>query len=114
MNTDGFQTFINLFSHKYPLDFHVLQVDNAKFHTSAKLELPHNVMLLYQPPYSPEANPIEQVWSWAKGKIAGEIFETVDKLKDRVNGILADAGNAMFKSIVHREFILSALQRAGI
>ena len=114
MNTDGFQEFLNLFSGKYPLDFHVLQVDNASFHTAAKLELPHNVMLVYQPPYSPEVNPIEQVWSWAKGKIAGEIFENVDKLKERVNGILADAGNAMFKSIVHREFILSALQQAGI
>jgi hypothetical protein len=114
MNIDGFQTFIDLFSREYPFDFHVLQVDNAKFHTSAKLELPHNVMLLYQPPYSPEVNPIEQVWSWAKGKIAGEIFESVDKLKDRVNGILADAGNAVFKSIVHRNFILNALEKAMI
>jgi transposase len=114
MNTDGFQEFINLFSRKYPVDFHVMQVDNAKFHTSAKLELPDNVMLLYQPPYSPEVNPIEQVWSWAKGKIAGKIFGSVDELKEHVNGIMADAGNAVFKSIVHREFILSALAYASI
>ena len=29
MNTDGFQDFINRFSERYPLDFHVLQVDRA-------------------------------------------------------------------------------------
>jgi transposase len=114
MNTEGFQAFIDSLSKKYPVDFHVLQVDNAKFHTSAKLELPDNVMLLYQPPYSPEVNPIEQVWSWGKGKIAGEIFESVDHLKERVNEIIASAGNAMFKSIIHREFILNALEVAGI
>jgi transposase len=114
MNTEGFQEFINRFSEKYPLEFHIMQVDNARFHTSAKLELPDNVMLLYQPPYSPEVNPIEQVWGWAKGKIAGEILETVEQLKERVNGIIADAGNAVLKSIIHREFILNALQQAGI
>ncbi|MDD5033203.1 MAG: transposase, partial [Methylococcaceae bacterium] len=109
MNTDGFQAFVDSFAKKYPADFHVLQVDNAKFHCAAKLELPDNMMLLYQPPYSPEVNPIEQVWSWVKGKIAGEIFETVDHLKERVNNILAGAGNAIFQSIVHRKFILDAL-----
>ena len=91
-----------------------MQVDNARFHTSARLELPDNVMLLYQPPYSPEVNPIEQVWAWAKGEIAGEIFETVDDLKYRVNAILEGAVEALFKSIVHRQFILDALERAGI
>jgi transposase len=114
MNTEGFQEFIDRFSGKYPLDFHIMQVDNAKFHTTAKLALPDNVVLLYQPPYSPEENPIEQVWGWAKGRIAGEIFETVEHLKERVNEIIADAGNAVFKSIIHREFILNALQQAGI
>jgi hypothetical protein len=114
MNTQGFQTFIDSFAGKYPDDFHVLQVDNAKFHTSAKLALPPNIMLLYQPPYSPETNPIEQVWSWVKGRLAGEIFETVDQLKERVRDLIAGAGNAVFKSIVHREFILNALQQAAI
>ncbi|MCX7113540.1 MAG: IS630 family transposase [Proteobacteria bacterium] len=76
MNADGFQAFLDGFAEKHPADFHVMQVDNARFHTAARLVLPDNVMLLYQPPYSPEVNPIEQVWGWAKGEIAGEIFET--------------------------------------
>ena len=114
MNADGFQAFLDGFAEKHPADFHVMQVDNARFHTAGRLELPDNVMLLYQPPYSPEVNPIEQVWAWAKGEIAGEIFETVGDLKHRVNAIIAGAGEAAFKSIVHRQFILDALERACI
>jgi transposase len=105
MNADGFQAFLDGFAEKHPADFHVMQVDNARFHTAARLELPDNVMLLYQPPYSPEVNPIEQVWAWAKGKI----FETVDDLKHRVNAITEGAGDATLMSIVHRQFILDAL-----
>jgi hypothetical protein len=92
MNAGGFQEFINRFSEKHPLEFHIMQVDNAKFHTTAKLELPDNIMLLYQPPCSPEVNPIEQVWGWAKGEIAGGMFETVERLKERINGIIANGG----------------------
>jgi transposase len=114
MNTEGFQLFLDGFSASHPADFHVLQVDNARFHTTAKLALPDNVMLLYQPPYSPEVNPIEQVWGWAKGEIAGEIFATVADLKRRVNAVIAGAGDAVFKSMVHRQFILDALELAGI
>ena len=114
MNADGFQAFLGRFAEKHPADFHVLQVDNARFHTAAKLELPDNVMLLYQPPYSPEVNPIEQVWGWAKGEIAGEIFATVADLKRRVNAVIEGAGDAVFKSIVHRQFILDSLEIVGI
>jgi len=114
MNADGFQAFLDGFAEKHPADFHVMQVDNARFHTAARLELPDNVMLLYQPPYSPEVNPIEQVWAWAKGGIAGEIFETLDDLKRRVNAVIEGAGEALFKSIVHRQFILDALNMAHI
>lgn len=114
MNTQGFQEFINLLSNKYPDDFHILQLDNASFHTSTKLTLPDNMMLLYQPPYSPETNPIEQVWSWIKSRLAGELFKTVDQLKETVNQTIEEAGLSIFKSIVHRDFILDALRQARI
>ncbi len=81
---------------------------------AAQLELPYNAMLLYQPSYSPEVNPIEQIWAWAKGKIAAVVFESVEALKECASDIMADAGNAIFKSIVHRGFILRALGDAGI
>ena len=114
MNLEGFEGFLKEFSEKNSKDFHVVQLDNASFHTAKDLVLPDNVMLLYQPPYSPEVNPIEQVWGWLKGKMAGEIFSTVDKLKLRAREILSATNNQFFKSITHRNFILDALEHAGI
>jgi transposase len=114
MNREGFEAFLQAFSECHPQDFHVLQVDNAKFHTSEELALPENVMLLYQPPYSPEVNPTEQVWEWLKGQMAGELFETVSDLQQRARELMEKAGKALFQSIVHRKFILEALRQAGI
>ena len=114
MNSEGFERFLKEFSEQNPTDFHVLQVDNASFHKARDLVLPDNVMLLYQPPYSPEVNPIEQVWGWLKGKMAGEIFSTVENLKLRAREILAATDNRFFKSITHRNFILKALDLTGI
>jgi transposase len=92
----------------------VVQVDNASFHTAKNLALPDNIMLLYQPPYSPEINPIEQVWGWLKGKMAGRLFSTLEELKSSAREILSIKDNQFFKSITHRNFILDALSKAGI
>jgi transposase len=106
MNKAGFEEFLKEFAEQAPRNFYVLQVDNARFHTSEELALPDNIMLLYQRPYSPEVNPQEQVWGWLKGKMAGEIFDTVEELKCRAQEILVEAGSQVFQSIAHRDFIL--------
>jgi DDE superfamily endonuclease len=40
----------------------VLVLDGAGWHGAAALVVPHNLTLLPLPPYSPELNPIENVW----------------------------------------------------
>jgi len=41
----------------------VLVIDGAGWHqTGDKLHLPDNISLLHLPPYSPELNPVENVW----------------------------------------------------
>ena len=39
----------------------VVVMDNAGWHISKQLYWPHNISVLYLPPYSPELNPQEQV-----------------------------------------------------
>ena len=114
MNQKEFEGFLKDFSEENPADFHVLQVDNASFHTPKNLALPDNIMLLYQPPYSPEVNPAEQVWGWLKGEMAGEIFQTVEKLKLCAKEVLSEKDKNFFKSITHRNFILNALEKVGL
>ncbi len=40
--------------------------DGAGFHTSRSLVVPPNITLVKLPPYSPELNPIENLWHYLK------------------------------------------------
>ena len=42
----------------------VLVLDNAGWHTSHALVVPDNISLVLLPPYSPELNPVENVWQF--------------------------------------------------
>lgn len=44
----------------------VLLWDQAGFHTSDKVVVPANIRLLPLPPYSPELNPVENLWHYLK------------------------------------------------
>ncbi len=44
----------------------VLILDQAGWHTSKKLQVPSNITLLHLPSYSPELNPIENLWHWLR------------------------------------------------
>ena len=47
----------------FPEDFIVLACDGAAWHKSKGLDIPENIELVFIPPYTPEMNPIEQIWS---------------------------------------------------
>ncbi|VNY67534.1 transposase family protein [Streptococcus pneumoniae] len=40
----------------------LLVMDNAIWHKSSTLKIPTNIGFAFIPPYTPEMNPIEQVW----------------------------------------------------
>ncbi len=48
-----FQIFLNQLSEKYPAHLNVIQLDNGKFHHSRSLRIPDNILLIFQPPYTP-------------------------------------------------------------
>lgn len=52
-----FQIFLDKLAAHYPDVLNIVQVDNGKFHHSSTLKIPDNVLLIFQPPYSPELNP---------------------------------------------------------
>src|SRR5512144_3124988 len=114
VNTENFQQFLNAFSQEYPTDFHVIQTDNARFHCSNERVMPDNMMLLYQPPNSPQVNATEQVWEWAKGEIANQIFPNLEVLKKTLNQLFLSKPKAFFASLTRRKFIFNALQKIGM
>ncbi len=67
LNTDVINVFLREFSKTLADDEHALMIwDGAGFHTSKKLQVPENVTILQLPPYSPELNPMENLWHYLK------------------------------------------------
>ena len=54
----------------------------AGWHTSSQLRIPDGVHLIFQPPYSPELQPVERVWTLLNEPIANRTFRDLDELED--------------------------------
>ena len=61
-----FEKCLELFAQEYPEELHIIQLDNGRLHQSLDLAIPPNVVLLFQPPYSPQVNPIDRFWEELK------------------------------------------------
>jgi len=67
LNTKIVNAFLGRFSKTVPEGEHAVMVwDGAGFHTAKALVVPENVTLVRLPPYSPELNPIENLWHYLK------------------------------------------------
>ena len=61
----------------------LLGVDGAGWHASAALKVPDNITLLHLPPYSPELNPVENVWAYLRSnKLSNRVFDTYEAIVD--------------------------------
>ncbi|MDP1578004.1 MAG: IS630 family transposase [Cypionkella sp.] len=61
----------------------LLILDGAGWHGSNALVVPDNLSLLTLPPYSPELNPVENVWAYLRtNKLAISVFNTYEEIVD--------------------------------
>lgn len=62
----------------------VLVCDRAGWHQAGKqLRLPANITLLPLPPYSPELNPMENVWHYLReNKLCARVWDSYDAIVD--------------------------------
>ena len=59
----------------------VLVFDGAGWHGSGELVMPDNITPITLPPYSPEFNPVENIWEyWRKNKLANRLYETYEDI----------------------------------
>jgi hypothetical protein len=101
--------FLEQLAEKYPDHLNVIQLDNGKFHQSSRLKIPDNILLNFQPPYSPELNPIERIWLHIKQELSWGIYENLDGLKEKVCAFLEEVSTEEIASIAGWDYILSAL-----
>jgi len=82
-NTEMMNKFLKEVSRVYKNNEVIMQVDGAGWHTTKSLNIPSNIHFIQQPPYSPEVNPVEQVWDDIREKeFNNELFETISQSMD--------------------------------
>ena len=106
-NTEWMNLFLSHLSSTYPDDFILLVTDGASWHRSGGLQIPENIELFFLPPATPEMNPIEQIWKEIRKRgFRNEIFQTLDKVIDRLCDTICSLSKHTIKSITAREWIL--------
>ena len=106
-NTACMSIFLKQLSEKYRDDIILLCCDGAAWHKSAGLELPDNIVLFHIPPYTPEMNPIEQIWKEIRKRgFRNEVFASLDKVVDRLCDTICSLSNDVISSITGRNWII--------
>lgn len=73
----------------------VVILDGAGWHqTGGQLRVPDNISLLHLPPYSPELNPVENIWQFLRqnflsNRVFDNYMEIVDACCDAWNALVA-------------------------
>jgi putative transposase len=113
LNTACFNIFLEQFAATYPDDIHILQLDNGAFHLSQTLQIPENIIFLFQPPHTPQVNPIERLWEEVKRNLSWECFSNLDELRTAIWQRLEQLNNLIVASVTGWGFILDALFVSG-
>ncbi|WP_347566609.1 IS630 family transposase [Neochlamydia sp. AcF84] len=67
LNSQGVEILLKQVGQSLPASSHALLIlDRASYHTSKTLKVPSNIHLLFLPPYSPELNPVENLWHYLR------------------------------------------------
>jgi len=107
-NTDCMNVFLKELSAACPDDRIVLACDGAAWHKANELKIPHNIRLFLLPPATPERNPIEQIWKEIRKRgFRNEIFQTLDKVIDRLCDVICSLSPQTVKSITLRNWIIN-------
>jgi transposase len=109
MTSEKFQVFLNQFAEAHAETLNVLLLDNSGTHTAKTLEVPPNVVLLFQEPYAPELNPAERVWRALKDALAWERWWCLADLQDRLLELVGGWTDEMLQSLTSYPYIMAAL-----
>lgn len=98
--------FLEELSKAYPENYIVLICDNAVWHRSKSMVVPSNIIMLHIPPYTPEMNPIEQIWAELRRQgFVNQVFQTLELVVDRLCQTIQALTREKVKSITHRDWI---------
>jgi transposase len=109
LDSTNFQLFLDEFSRVYQETLNIVLMDNGSCHTAKSLVIPHNVVCLFLPPYSPELNPIERVWQDMKDQLAWILAGTLAELEHHVARLITDYTKAALRSLTSYPYFVGAV-----
>jgi transposase len=83
VDTEIMNIFLQQFSAQLSDNVHAVLVwDQAGFHKSKELRIPENITIIELPAYSPELNPVENLWQYFRSHYwASRSYNTYDDLR---------------------------------
>jgi transposase len=111
-NTACFQIFLNVLSRKFARQDILLVLDGAPNHRCGDLALPHNILLLFLPPYSPQLNPQENLWDEIREKIfKNYALKSIDAVRAKLQKAILyiERNPEIVKSITSFPYIAKSL-----
>ena len=92
---------------EYPNDYIVLVCDGAAWHKSGALKSFPNIEIMFIPPYTPEMNPIEQIWNEQRARgFHNEVFPTLEKVVVRLCDTICNLSSDTIRRITRRNWII--------
>ena len=111
-NTQCMQIFLDEIAARYPADRIVMVFDGAGWHRCSDLVVPENMKFLPLPAYSPELNPVENIWEELREKwFHNKVFADLDALEEQLlSGLKHLEGHPeLTKSISGWPWIINAI-----
>ena len=106
-NTECTELFLKELAKKHPDDIILLCCDGAAWHKTKRLDVPENIVLFFIPPYTPEMNPIEQIWKEIRKRgFRNEVFASLEKVIDRLCETIQSLSAEVVQSITGRDWIV--------
>jgi len=80
---------VSLALREFAMDMHlgsdkqiVLVLDQAGWHVSDQIQVPDGLHLVWLPPYSPELQPAERLWTLTNEPLVNRSFQDLDELRE--------------------------------
>lgn len=107
------QIFLDEVANRHPQERIVMVMDGAGWHESKDLMVPANIRIVKLPPYSPELNPVENIWDEIREKyFHNRVFDGISALEDHLSIALnhLESKPESVHSIVAWPWIVNALK----
>ena len=108
VNTECMNIFLQELGQQYSQKTILLVMDGASWHKSRSLNLPENVEIVHLPPYSPELNPVERLWSYIKANtIRNKTYLSIEHLKDVICSFVVSLTKSTLKSLCSCSYLFN-------